>query len=582
MAGDTDSAGPDRVPGEASSGPDGAGRSSRAWSFVRFGLPALALVLVGICFFTNVFEQRFLLDDSFISFRYARHLVEGYGLVWNPGEPVEGYTNFLWVVLMAAGMWLGVEPELSSHVLGILSGCGLLLVLLGFALRRNSLWDPWPWLLLFLLALSESYTAWCSSGMETMLFALLAFCGASAYIREREKGAAAPLLSSALLAAATLTRPEGAIFMSAVGAFFAVDVLRRQRSIRSGLVWAAPYVAVVGLHLLWRHSYYGYWLPNTFYAKVPGLWWENGFSYLWLFLRTYQLGWFLPLIFLPLFGRDRYVARLYLSLLGIYCLYVAAVGGDPFEFRFLVPVLTLLYWLLVEGVRVLESFSFERQAARLAAKTLAWAAALALLATTHHGSLGGLEKRELRGTAPVESFAYYTRSRIFQGRFLARAIREGVLPSDLVVCLGGSGAVPYYTGWTIVDRRGLNDERIAHTPIARRGDVVYTPLGKHGRIAHERDAPYDYLVERKVVVFDLFNRLVHIPKRESSMPRFRLRESGPLRIRGVKIRGFYFIFASLVPDEELANIFPNLLLYDELQRVFPKLSTSDEARLQDR
>jgi len=569
------------VRGEGSSGPDDAARSSGARSWVRFGLPLLALLLVGICFFTNVFEQRFLLDDSFISFRYARHLVDGYGLVWNPGEAVEGYTNFLWVLLMAAGMWLGVEPELSSHVLGILSGGVLLLVLLGFAARRISLSDPFPWLLLLLLALSESYTAWCSSGMETMLFALLTFCGVSAYVREREKGAAAPLLSSAFLAAATLTRPEGAIFISVMGTFFAVDILRRQRSFRSGLLWAGPYVAVVGLHLLWRHSYYGYWLPNTFYAKVPGLWWENGFSYLWLFVRTYQLGWFLPLVLLPLFGRDRYVAGLFLATLGIYCLYVAAVGGDPFEFRFLVPVLTLLYWLLVEGVRVLASLALESQAARLASRTLAWVAALALLATTHNGSLGGVENRELRGTAPIESFTYYTRSRIFQGRFLARAIREGVLPSDLVVCLGGSGAVPYYTGWTIVDRRGLNDERIAHAPIAGRGQVVYTPLGKHGRIAHERDAPYEYLVERKVVVFDLFNRLVHIPKRESTMSRFPLRESGPLRIRGVKIRDFYFIFASLVPDEELANIFPNLLRYDELLRVFPKLRAPDEGRLQD-
>jgi len=48
--------------------------------------------------------QRFLVcDDAFISFRYARHLAEGQGLVWNPEERVEGYTNFLWVLVLAAG-----------------------------------------------------------------------------------------------------------------------------------------------------------------------------------------------------------------------------------------------------------------------------------------------------------------------------------------------------------------------------------------------------------------------------------------------------------------------------------------------
>src|SRR5262245_20357710 len=41
-------------------------------------------------------------DDEMISMRYARNLVDGHGLVWNAGEPVEGYTNPLWTLIMAA------------------------------------------------------------------------------------------------------------------------------------------------------------------------------------------------------------------------------------------------------------------------------------------------------------------------------------------------------------------------------------------------------------------------------------------------------------------------------------------------
>lgn len=44
----------------------------------------------------------FLTDDAFISFRYARNLVEGHGLVYDLGEYVEGYSNFLWVLELAA------------------------------------------------------------------------------------------------------------------------------------------------------------------------------------------------------------------------------------------------------------------------------------------------------------------------------------------------------------------------------------------------------------------------------------------------------------------------------------------------
>ena len=46
----------------------------------------------------------FLTDDAFISFRYTRNLIEGHGLVFNPGERVEGYTNFLWILELAA-LW---------------------------------------------------------------------------------------------------------------------------------------------------------------------------------------------------------------------------------------------------------------------------------------------------------------------------------------------------------------------------------------------------------------------------------------------------------------------------------------------
>ena len=59
-------------------------------------------------------EWSFIGDDAYISFRYARNLIEGHGLVWNPGEYVEGYTNFSWVMWVAAGMWAGISPEVFS------------------------------------------------------------------------------------------------------------------------------------------------------------------------------------------------------------------------------------------------------------------------------------------------------------------------------------------------------------------------------------------------------------------------------------------------------------------------------------
>ncbi len=146
------------------------------------------LLLTALLFGTNVERGAFLGDDGFISFRYARHLAEGQGLVWNAGERVEGYTNFLWVVLMAGALRLGLRPEVVANVLGIASGTALLVALLVFAARRAGWRNPIVWLAPLTLATSRSFTAWCTGGLETQLFTLLVFLASVAFLRERDRG----------------------------------------------------------------------------------------------------------------------------------------------------------------------------------------------------------------------------------------------------------------------------------------------------------------------------------------------------------------------------------------------------------
>src|SRR5215213_1971897 len=60
------------------------------------------------------------LDDAYITFRYARHLAEGYGLgAWNhTGEHVEGYSSLLWTLLLGGAAWFAGDVRISSKVLG--------------------------------------------------------------------------------------------------------------------------------------------------------------------------------------------------------------------------------------------------------------------------------------------------------------------------------------------------------------------------------------------------------------------------------------------------------------------------------
>lgn len=75
-----------------------------------------------ICLLTPLaYLCRFVQDDAFISFRYAANLIAGHGLVFNPGERVEGYTNFLWTALMAIPHALGIDPIDFVNLAGLIT-----------------------------------------------------------------------------------------------------------------------------------------------------------------------------------------------------------------------------------------------------------------------------------------------------------------------------------------------------------------------------------------------------------------------------------------------------------------------------
>ena len=77
------------------------------------GLPAKAWLLIAVLIFVlhAVYYWSWTEDDAFISFRYARNLVDGQGLVFNPGEKVEGYSNFGWVLAFCGGAAPGRRPR---------------------------------------------------------------------------------------------------------------------------------------------------------------------------------------------------------------------------------------------------------------------------------------------------------------------------------------------------------------------------------------------------------------------------------------------------------------------------------------
>lgn len=339
--------------------------TTKAWpGYLALAVAASAALLVGWQTFW------FLCDDAFIVFRYCSNAFLGHGYVWNaqPFAPVEGYTQFLWVVLLEyVWRWTGIEPPDSANVVSLIFSAGTLLVTaVGLAridwspgLRRHQL--PIVTLGLALLLSNRTFLAWTSSGMETAMFGFWVALWTYAMVFVR-RPALQVTLASVFATAVYFCRPDGLLFLGGTGALALCFSVVAGKRILFGL---AP-MALVGAHFAWRRSFYGEWLPNTYYAKVIGARPDTGVEYLYSFVLEYGLWWWAVVVALGvLFGvvirrRDATAdttspamrgirpALAIATLGGHAAYYTFVVGGDHFEYRVynhLLPVLVLaLAW----------------------------------------------------------------------------------------------------------------------------------------------------------------------------------------------------------------------------------------------
>jgi arabinofuranosyltransferase len=142
-------------------------------SLILLGCAALLALYAGWRLFW------FLTDDAYIAFRYVSNSMLGHGYVWNPPpfRPVEGYTSFLWILLLD-GVWrlTGQPPPVTANVLALLLAAGTLLLGglmilrldLPPQLRRNRV--ALLGVVLLGVLSNRTFLAWASSGMETALF----------------------------------------------------------------------------------------------------------------------------------------------------------------------------------------------------------------------------------------------------------------------------------------------------------------------------------------------------------------------------------------------------------------------------
>lgn len=214
----------------------------------------LALIAV---FWSFIFIQ-FTVDDSYITFRYAKNLVE-HG-VWNwdlVNDKVEAYTNFLYAILAIIPEKIGMNTPLFFKFIGIGS-------ILYLSIRMYKLIDDkivYLMALAFLL-LNPFIYIHAYSGLETPLFIVLLFELTVLISDNVNKGFKYEKIILVMLLLLPMTRPEGALF-SFVGFFL---LIYQQKTIKAKGLFVAIVTIAVG-YFIWRYQYFGHIFPNTFYIK---------------------------------------------------------------------------------------------------------------------------------------------------------------------------------------------------------------------------------------------------------------------------------------------------------------------------
>lgn len=457
----------------------GPGAASRA---ARVGRSWVVVALVAFC--ALAWRLDFVCDDAYISFRYAKRFAAGEGLSFNPGRvpPVEGYSNFLWVVWLSVFERLGVDIALAARATSGL--CAALLVLL-FARQLEHGRTRGP-LGLLAFATLPPITLWATGGLASAPLALATF------VAWRALAGATPRAGVAALACLTagLLRADGVLFAGLVLVSAGADAVlpgapareERRARLRAVLIAGLVLAAGVGLHFLWRHSVYGQWVPQTARVKagasadrvVRGLDYVVAWFLLlpqlaaaplalWVALRSSRLA--VTPTGPPSVPRAEVCGLLFIALpIFVYATYV---GGDFMPYgRFLLPAVPFLGLGLARSMAALPA-----PAGQLAG---AGALALSLLASFDLNVVpsGIRQQFNFRPDRAIWQTELERRTEMQRNvekwRFLGRAVAMHTTAGESIV-MGPIGVMGYHTELFLYDEYGLVTPEVLEIGSLRKG-----------------------------------------------------------------------------------------------------------------
>jgi arabinofuranosyltransferase len=431
------------------------------WKGVAILISFLALFW-GLC----VYFFGFTLDDAYITFRYSQHLANGYGPVWNIGQdPVEGYSSFLWMLLMAMSIKLGLDPVYFSKLISM--GAAVIIICIIYFYGTPRINDQLiPIIAIAGVALSPAFALLTVQGMETIFTALLVLGGVVLSIRLMEKYSNLTSIFLSLLLLLTFLARLDLIVFELVLAIVMMLLLYKQQGKRSlfrFVIILLVFLVIPGLaYMFWRFSYFGYLFPNTFYIKQATHLLSLGgiimvFQYVTLILTPYILLTFYSL------SKQRDLSQNYglrrgfpatISLVIFLALYFFIFPIQGFLFRFQMVTLPSFLFLFSFFVGPLEAESGAKHQRKQILNLQRWLmvllSALVIVFPLH-----------MFDDAHDEMAKRTQFDRVIVGKEL-----EALAHRNFTMFVTESGALPYYSKWRAIDHLGLNSEHIAHNGLS--------------------------------------------------------------------------------------------------------------------
>jgi len=402
-----------------------------------------------------------LFDDAMISMRYAWNFAHGQGLVWNPGQHVQGYTNLLMTLYMSLGAL--VLNKVAAVVLIQVSGLFFLFACasLTMGIASSLCEDHTPRLrttcLVLAFAAPLAYYPldfWSLMGMETGLLAVLLLGATLGALRGARPGVVGTLLGLAFM-----TRPDALIPAAIILGYVWLTnpTVRRARLLLDSLVLIAFVLGVTGFQLWYYHAP----VPNTYTLKATGmplgLRLHNG----WGFVRIYLADtWpFYAVAILGVLRRPQPERLLLLALPLSALLYQVYIGGDPWPYwRMMSPTMPLLLVLVLDTV------------ARVPLREPTRIVATALLAAT----LLAISDVRFAPEITFQQTAYHVKEDGGDaniGLALAAISKPGAS-----IAVISAGAIAYYSGLRAIDILGKSDVYIAHLAPDLSGSIAWSGM----------------------------------------------------------------------------------------------------------